>query len=370
MSITINLLHAPIPPLTGQVGQAARRNYPWFAGVGFFESFRWAIFQHNITGQMLRSKDEWKAEAESMLPPREKIIQRNRAITAHYARLYLDHHEIFKWAGMAAFASSQVGIALAFVELLQSPGKMIQKREVPGQQDFGSYLGHLAGEVVRSLFSLPVSIYDAAVRQALLNDLEEVRNGNNNIYNDIAWAHEAYLEGGLEELAVNTDEREKEFMLEGFRMIDEGKQLLDSDPVRARALIREGNVNLLRHEQVNTLPPVFEAISPLGRIVVSFGSELNFAGAAPAGLPDRASFAEHAGYVEVLSGMRSVTNSEHRWQWIEAQVLPVWNAIDRSSQDSHHLAACLGEMADGKTSMLQPIARFASTMSFLPGIGR
>lgn len=302
---------------------------------------------------MLQGKEEWKAAAESRLPPSEEIIKRNRAITSHYARLYLDHHDIFKWAGMAAFASSQVGIALAFVEMMQTPAKMMSygggKKRESNDSNILEEMGELFAGAARIVFFLPFSVYDVASRNILLNDLEEIRKGNNAIYNDIAWAHMAYLEGGLKEIEDNVAENEREFLLSGFRLIDQGAGLRKSNKGldEADALIREGNKKLLRHEQINTLGPIFEAISPMGRVVVSFGSELNFGEAAPPGHPSRASFADHFGYLDAVVGNRCVANSEHRWQWIEECVLPAWYAVDEGFSKWEGTAKRFRFMAEG-----------------------
>lgn len=317
---------------------------------------------------MIHSREEWKAVAESRLPPREEVVQRNRAITAHYARLYLDHHDIFKWAGMAAFASSQVGVALAFVEMMQAPGRIMGSDGREEQGDILQGIGTFFADSARTLFSLPFSVFDFAAKNILLNDLEEIRAGNNSIYNDIAWAHMAYLEGGLDEIEGNIAGNERELLLSGFRLIDEGAALRKSgkNTAEAEALVRDGNIRLLRHEQVNTLGPVFDTISPQGHIVVSFGSELNFGEAAPPGHCSRASFADHFGYIETLSGSRDVTNAEHRWQWIEENVLPAWYAVDEGFGNWEGTARCFRSMAAGEPNLLQQVSHFASTMSFLP----
>lgn len=320
---------------------------------------------------MLRSKEEWKADAESRLPSHEEIIQRNRAITSHYARLYVEHHDIFKWAGMAAFASGQIGVALAFVEMMLTPGRMMEKEAFLEQDDLFGGIGDFFTGALRTVFSLPFSVYDFAARNLLLNDLEEIRRGNNAIYEDIAWAHHAYLEGGLEEIGENISDSEREFLFSGFRMIDKGRVLLESDgdSEEAKVLIRNGNIKLLRHEQINTLGPVFDAISPQGRVVVSFGSELNFGEAAPSGCSPRASFADHFGYIETLTGTRSVTNAEHRWQWIEENVLPAWYAVDEGFFRWEGAKKRFRSLAEGEPNMLQQASHFASTMSFLPELG-
>ncbi len=323
---------------------------------------------------MLRSKEEWKTAAESLLPSSERIVERNRAITAHYARLYLEHRDIYKWAGMAAFASSQVGVALAFSEMIQTPGRMMGdgSRNNKSEKGFFEDLGGFFAGAAKTLLSMPVSVYEFAAKNILLNDLEEIRKGNNAIYNDIAWAHMAYLEGGLGEIEENVSDNEHEFLLSGFQMIDKGASLLKSgnDLPRAERLIREGNIKLLRHEQINTLGPVFESISPQGCVVVSFGSELNFGEASPPGYASRASFADHFGYFETLAGNKDITKAEHRWQWIEENVLPAWYVVDEGFGTCEGATKCFSSLAAGEPNILQQVSHFASTLSFLPELGQ
>jgi len=54
----------------------------------------------------------YKESFESKLPKEEDVIARNKKISSMYAELYLEHPDIFKWAGMAAFASNHIGIGL------------------------------------------------------------------------------------------------------------------------------------------------------------------------------------------------------------------------------------------------------------------
>jgi len=43
------------------------------------------------------------------LPPEDQVIKRNRTITTYYAQLYKQEPQLYKWAGMAAFASFHIG---------------------------------------------------------------------------------------------------------------------------------------------------------------------------------------------------------------------------------------------------------------------
>ncbi|NTW70263.1 MAG: hypothetical protein HGB23_10545 [Chlorobiaceae bacterium] len=272
---------------------------------------------------MARSKEEWIELLENRLPPEVKIADRNRAITAQYARWYLEKPELFKWSGMAAFASRQVGVALGVCEMLHAPEHMQNEEEATG--GLSSFdAGKMLQNTFNNLLFIPSFMHSVAAQQFFLADLDQLRLGNNNIFADIGWAHALYFEGGFGALEKSCGEKEQEYLFRGFRLIDEGERLLSSgvEEERARALIWEGNVLLLRHEQITTLQPIFDAISQQGRILISFGSELDFSGGV------RASFSTYTGYFETLTGVKSVTDSRHRWQWIEHDVLPAWRRME------------------------------------------
>ena len=54
----------------------------------------------------------WKEQAQQQIPPPGAVRERNAAITARYATFFLESQPLFKWAGLAVFASHQVGLAL------------------------------------------------------------------------------------------------------------------------------------------------------------------------------------------------------------------------------------------------------------------
>lgn len=58
---------------------------------------------------------KYEAEAAAMLVPGKDARERNKIISGAYADLYLKNPE-FKWAGLAAYASKQVGCAMDFAK--------------------------------------------------------------------------------------------------------------------------------------------------------------------------------------------------------------------------------------------------------------
>ncbi len=315
---------------------------------------------------MSLSKKEWIERLEIELPPKPMIVERNLAITAKYADWYLQKPELFKWAGMAAFASRQVGLALAFSELLHAPSRIAQP-----EKGFSLDPGWLFRAALNAIVSVPSFLHSLAARQLFMADLDEIRRGNNAIFFDIGWAHALYQESGLEEIEKNCSEPEDEYMLQGFRLIDEGAKILaqGSREEEAREKIWEGNILLLRHEQIKTLQPIFDAITPQGRILVSFGSELDFSGAMLNDSNAKASFSTFSGYFETLSGLRSITDGRHRWNWIENEVLPVWKRVESTYCAASLLQKQLQLFAAREPALMQQVTQFASKLYSIPGMG-
>ncbi|MCF8382004.1 MAG: hypothetical protein K9G39_00175 [Chlorobium sp.] len=272
-------------------------------------------------------REVWSAMLEERLPVEAQAVARNLAITSGYATWYLEKPELFKWAGMAAFASRQVGLALIMFELMQAPSMDVQQK---GGANAG--IGELIGALLRTPIFFASSLHTFAADRLLFSDFDVIRRGNNSIYRDIAWAHAAYLHGGIDEVEAGCFSADESFMLQGFRLIDEGRRELAANhgSMVARSLIREGNILLLRHEQQHTLQPLFETVSPAGSIVVSFGSELDFSCGTEEGRFRKASFAGFAGFLETAAGLRSITVEKDRWAWIEREVLPAWEAAEGS----------------------------------------
>jgi len=305
----------------------------------------------------------WNAILEEELPGEYHAVARNLAVTSRYASWYLEKPELFKWAGMAAFASRQVGLALVLFELLHTPS--LKPEAGHGESGISGFFDAML-QVPATVAS---SLHAAAAERLLLADLDVIRKGNNSIYRDIAWAHAAYLYGGIPALESGCAEADREFMLAGFRMIDEGRRLLESEAGSGEAgsLIREGNILLLRHEQYHTLQPLFDTVSSAGRVAVSFGSELDFSCGEWNEAGRKASFAGFSGYFETLGGKRSITSAPDRWTWIESEVLPAWEAADSSFSEGSALHRQMLSMALRKSDPVRSAAMALS--AFHPGAG-
>ncbi len=254
---------------------------------------------------------DWRAELEARLPPQHQVRARNAAITATYAAWYRRHPAIFKWAGMAAFASRQVGIALVPfrpAEAMDELGDELRKE-----------LG-LAGEGLE-----------------LGRDLDLIRQTNNQVFADVGWAHAALVGGGgfaaIE--AGLAGESRHELMLEGFREIWAGRnQLADptADRAAAQARIWRGNELLLQHEQSVTVQDQFAKFERPFTILLDVVTSLDFGAGDPLeALRTVSSFA--AFMLTEFRFAADVTRFADRWHWVKHDVLPLWRVLDANDPD-------------------------------------
>jgi hypothetical protein len=252
-------------------------------------------------------QERWRRELERTLPPPEDRLGRNAAITATYARWYLDHPSLFKWAGMAVSASY---IAGRYLQVLAGPPDGAGARLLP-----------------------------AGFRRKQADLLSSTNNG---VFDDIAWTHQAFLsaDGGLRAVEAGLKGRPThQQLLEGFRCIDAGRRLLERDPGQATRLIRDGNRLLLKHEQEHTVQPFFTRFDLSFGLFLSATATADYRLGAAAGkqrwfprfLPYMVRHARPLlrGTGTVLPDIRRL---DHRWHWIDADALPCWMEIEASRQ--------------------------------------
>jgi hypothetical protein len=118
-----------------------------------------------------------------------------------------------------------------------------------------------------------------------MQDVNTIRATNNAIYDDIFWVHLAYVatEGGIERLrALLGADRDYAPVLSGFEAIDRGRRILADRSASAEerraadALIWQGNIELLEHEQRALVQPNFDRLSCAFARLVSIGSATSF----------------------------------------------------------------------------------------------
>lgn len=264
----------------------------------------------------------WKALADGLLTDQSCVFHRNLEISSCYAWMYKLLPECFKWAGMAAFASYHVRLALLPFRLDTDRTGYV---DIP--QTLERHRPHPGG--------------------LLAVDVDTVRTTNNAIFDDIFWVHLAYSSApdGIERLrALLGADRRHAVLLAGFEAIDRGRRILEDRAASAESrraaedLIWEGNVQLLEHEQRAVVQPNFDRLSGAYAGLFSLGSTLNFE---VRGLrreaPYFTSFYLYAvtrGAPQAVRARRwpRITRFDDRWPWIVKSVVPRFRKFDADAR--------------------------------------
>jgi hypothetical protein len=188
---------------------------------------------------------EVQKEAEAIVAPRGDLIAdpraRNARINAAYAKLWLEDNR-FQWAGLAAFASKQVGCGLLHAATLTREAEQLGRMAIGDPS-------------LNDAYALPVRSSSQMLSLLAL--------GNTALFLDIYPLHLFYMRYGIErfeacvkarqnidnEVLWPVDRRTLRFgypfseILQGFPQIDQGQ-------------VAQGVVSLAQHEQVNILQKV------------------------------------------------------------------------------------------------------------------
>ncbi len=295
-------------------------------------------------------RKRWQTRAAAGLPSPSEPRRRNADITKRYVSWYLQRPELCKWAGAAAFASRQVGRAIA----------------VHHYASLGGLVGEGALDKLKDALDLPFPLAAAEI----LDDLKLLKHTNNAVFADIGWAHQAFLapDGGLQAVEAALADQPTSLLLSGFRKIEAARLQLQTEPVDAAAqdLIWEGNRDLLLHEQREIVQPGLAAMHQgLGRLLtlltwVDFDPDmasddslevivaifrkvedfLDGRDTATSFLP----FLLSEGHHLPAKQPADFTLFEHRWFWVDNSVLPLWRQVDTSTPTLHQRMPILGKL--------------------------
>jgi hypothetical protein len=198
---------------------------------------------------------------------------RNSLITAAYAEMYLGTDgRIYKWSGLAAFASAIVGFGITQPASLST---------VPDEQKTFQML---------------------------------LAKGNLAVFTDLYWQHLAYRSGGLAALEKAAKEGDLvPELLEGWRKIDQGKRENKED------ITWEGNAVLLRYEQEKILQPLIydNNVELWGKLKLILSAAPN----------DRVDF-------KTFLPQGQIAKFEDRWKWISESMLPAWRKAESTERDA------------------------------------
>jgi hypothetical protein len=257
----------------------------------------------------------YQQRAEAVVAPGGVLIAdpkaRNRAINAAYARLWLEDQR-FQWAGLAAFASKQVGCGLLHaaesVEGIQNEyeaGKRMvdsaQRRwkifgiELFGKTDKQSQRDY---ELTRSNNPIPgIDLRnDSESLSYVQKQLQYVHDmlalGNTTLFLDVFPLHAFYKERGLQALKTCLESRQKIYGHDQYPVLwpieqeklkfgYDYKEILQAFEAIEAGNIVESVVFLAEHEQKNILQPAM--YSDLDLVALLRGNQFSYVTNIPSG---------------------------------------------------------------------------------------
>lgn len=263
----------------------------------------------------------YQQQAEAIVAPGGVLIAdpkaRNRAINAAYAQLWLEDQR-FQWAGLAAFASKQVGCGLlhaaSSIEKMQAEYKAAQRLKNSARKGFFGLLGPSERERQAKLreFEQAQRDYEQADRnnpvpgsrfgggddalpyaQRVYNFVYEMlAMGNTTLFLDVFPLHAFYKERGLKALDTCLPSRSdiyghKQYPVlwpvaqETLKFGTDYKQILQAFKAIEAGNIAESVVLLAEHEQINILQPVM--YSDQGLVWLLRGNHVSYITGVPSG---------------------------------------------------------------------------------------
>ncbi|MDE9541763.1 DUF2515 family protein [Xenorhabdus bovienii] len=244
----------------------------------------------------------YQKEAEDIVAPGGKLIadpkERNKRINQAYAKIWLEDNR-FQWAGLAAFASKQVGCGLLhaseLIEKIQAEYDAIQrssenagkgkiKWSIPGLITVHENTN--SAQTKRELEQVhennPVPLFDARSRDESLSEVQQQFNyvyemmalGNTTLFLDVYPLHAFYKQRGLKDFKTCLGVRQKIDYSSQFPILwpigqdklrfgrDYPDILLAFEAIEA-GNIAKGVVHLANHEQINILQPTMYSDSDL-----------------------------------------------------------------------------------------------------------
>lgn len=208
----------------------------------------------------------YQKKAEAVVSVDDPVV-RNRRINAAYAQLWLDDHR-FPWAGLAAFASKQVGCGL--LNAAEMIGKSNQQRNAYQQWNKTSSPAERLSPYASPRMPMP----DQASGEGARKVYQMLAKGNTALFLDIWPLHMFYKEFGLQRFERCLPERALLSGSVSWPIADSVRFGVPTPEIRRGFKAIDagdiaGGVELLaRHEQINILQPAmydFPAFATLMR---------------------------------------------------------------------------------------------------------
>ncbi len=239
------------------------------------------------------------------LPPEEDVIRRNRTITTYYAKLYQIEPKLYKWAGMAAFASFHIGEKLKLWNWKKTGIK-----------------------------SFPDTCQKK--NRSIEDDVQIIRIINNRIFLEIGTLHLAFsqLDYNIFKNQLIQSNKHK-IVVDAFDKLNTAKK--ETNIEISEKLIWDANTEILYHEQRLVVQPMFNKLS------TTFSGAMSFVASFDYSVNHKKTnwkFASRFIYFMLRKGhsvtkktgyIPKVTNFDQRWFWITADLLKKWQRIEKNT---------------------------------------
>lgn len=253
-------------------------------------------------------KKKWEAKAKEIIGydrpgsanyPKD-ALETNRRITIAYADMFLHDPFTYKWAGMAVFGSTTVGINMMKAQELAVPGFA----KIPGVTDV---LGKKMLEYLKI-----VNLY---------------------VYADIFWQHLAYEAGGLSELQKAKEQGGLDAdLFNEWEKIDEARQ------THNERLCFTGSLLLLKCEQQKTFQKMCDIEREMWKnLSCGIVGVLHPIESQISTCQTFNDFAKKEGYDP------DIGNFDQRWAWVEKGLSPKW---ERMLSDTESIKKQVRELRD------------------------
>ncbi|SNR13871.1 DUF2515 family protein [Tenacibaculum jejuense] len=240
------------------------------------------------------------------LPPETEVILRNRTITTYYAQLYKNEPNLYKWAGMAAFASFHIGTKLKLWDWENTPLKT---------------------------FSNACKKKNRTIE----DDFQIIRIINNKIFTEIGSIHLAFSQLEFDIFKNQLIQTKKnEIIIEAFNKLNEARTRLNAGETTevVEKLIWEANIEILWHEQLFVVQPMFDKLSNtfsnLMSLIASFDYHINHKKTSWKLASRFIIFMFTKGLITLSKNyfIPNITHFEQRWSWISKDILAKWQALE------------------------------------------
>lgn len=240
------------------------------------------------------------------LPAESDVIKRNGTITTYYAQLYKSEPVLYKWAGLAAFASFHIGEKLKMwnweSQEIKSFSETCTKKNKSIEDDF---------QIIRIL--------------------------NNKIFLEIGSGLLAFSQLDFKTFKNQLVAKQKdEIILNAFEKLNQARTKLDDKASKDKVdkLIWEANVEILWHEQSKVVQPLFDKLSFVFSgtmsFIASFDYQVNHKKTNWKLSSRFFLFMIWKGFQILLKNraLPDVTNLDQRWFWISSDILKKWKIVE------------------------------------------